>query len=330
MRIDVHNHILSSDIFERIESRTSYKLSKDPDGNIVTIMGNTMPIVTIEERLAEMDHYGIDRQVLSFLTFIFFPQETLKESPAKRLKLSIAINDYLAEICNQYSDRFMAFADIPLIDVNDAIQELRRSIQELGLHGVALWSHVHGIPLNAQEFWPFYEEVNKLKVPMYIHPIIPRDREIFQEYHLAAMVGFPFETTLAATRMVYSGLFEKFKQLKLILSHVGGTIPFLWERLNRGYINNWPGCRENISKLPTEYFKTFYYDTALSFPDALLFASKLFGDRLVFGTDYPYTTRDMNYKDDIEGYIKMIENLNISEEAREKIFSLNALEMFPL
>lgn len=222
----------------------------------------------------------------------------------------------------------MAFADIPLIDVNDAIHELRRSVQELGLHGVTLWSHVHGIPLNSREFWPFYEEVDKLEVPVYIHPIIPRDKEIFQEYHLAAMVGFPFETTLAVTRLVYSGLFERLQKLKLILSHVGGAIPFLWERLNRGYLNNWPGCRENISKLPTEYFKCFYYDTALSFPDALLFASKLCGDHLIFGTDYPYTSPNMSYEDEIKNNIRMIENVNFSQEEKEKIFSLNALKIF--
>lgn len=100
MKIDVHNHILALDIFERIESRTSYELRRDRNGNILTVIGNTMPIITIEERLAEMDYYGIDRQVLSFLTFNFFTEEALKESSTKRLKLSLAINDYLAEICN--------------------------------------------------------------------------------------------------------------------------------------------------------------------------------------------------------------------------------------
>ena len=330
MRIDVHNHILSPDIFERIEAQTSYRLMRDPSGNILTTIGNPIPIISTEERFAEMDHYGIDRHILSFLTFNFFTEEALKESPAKRLKLSRVINDYLAEICSQHSDRFMAFADISLLDVNDAVHELRRSVEELGLHGVTLWSSVHGRPLNSKELWPFYAEVSRLEIPMYLHPVIPRDKEVFQEYHLAAMVGFPFETTLATTRLVYSGLFEKFPQLKLILSHVGGVIPFLWQRLNRGYLNNWPGCRQNISKLPTEYFKCFYYDTALSFPDALLFASKLIGDHLIFGTDYPYTAPSMSYEDEIEKNIKMIEDLNISQDEIMKIFGLNASSIFCL
>jgi aminocarboxymuconate-semialdehyde decarboxylase len=137
------------------------------------------------------------------------------------------------------------------------------------------------------------------------------------------MVGFPFETTLAATRLVYSGLFENFKKLKIILNHVGGVVPFLWERLNRGYMNNWQGCRENISKLPTEYLKCFYYDTALSFPEALLFAFKLIGEHLLFGTDYPYTSKKMS--NELEKNVKMIENLNLTREEKERIFSLNAL-----
>lgn len=330
MKIDVHNHILSTDLFERIASQTSYKVKRDPNGNILTVIGNTMPIISIEERLAEMDYYGIDRQVLSFVIFRFFEEETLKENPTKRLKLSRVINDYLAEICNQHPNRFMAFADIPLLDINDSIDELRRSIQELGLHGATLWSNIHGIPLNSKQFWPFYAAANESKVPIFIHPTIPRDNEIFQEYHLAALVGYPFETTLAVTRLVYSGLFERFKQLKLILSHVGGAIPFLWERINRGYLNSWPGCRENISKLPTEYLKGIYYDTALSFSDALLLASRVVGDHLIFGTDYPYTSPSMSYEDEIYKHIVMIQNLDLPKEERQKIFSLNVVKIFSL
>jgi len=326
MRIDVHNHLLSADIFERIESRTSFRPGRGSQSktSINARVGPVVPDISIEERIREMDEHGIDRQFLSFLTDNVFAEETLKESPAKRLELSRVINDYLAEITRQHPDRFMAFADIPLLDIDDAIRELRRAVKELGLHGVTLWTNIHGMPLNSKRFWPLYAELNTLEVPVFLHPTEPREKQGLQEFNLAAMVGFPFETTLAASRLVYSGLFENFKQLRIILNHVGGVIPFLWERLNRGYMNNWQGCRENISKLPTEYLKCFYYDTALSFPEALLFAFKLIGEHLLFGTDYPYTSKKMS--NELEN-VKMIENLNLTREEKERIFSLNALKI---
>ena len=130
--------------------------------------------------------------------------------------------------------------------------------------------------------------------------------------------------------MVYSGLFESFQSLKLILCHVGGAIPFLWERLNRGFLNNWAECKENISKPATEYFKNFYYDTALTFSGALAFASKVIGDQLMFGTDYPYTSPVMDYRDNIVEHIKMIENMGVPYDVKEKIFGLNAQNLLAL
>ena len=328
MRMDVHNHLMSPDLFERIESQTAYRMKRDARGTVLATMGNIMPAITVEERLSQMDTYGIDRQAVSFITFNFFTEEALTESPSKRLKLSQVVNDYFAEICSRHKDRLMAFADIPLLDVNDAVREIRRSVRDLGLHGASLFSHVHGKFLSSKEFWPFFEEVNELKVPMFLHPTLPKHKDLFSEFHLAALVGFPFETTLAVTRMVYSGLFERFKRLKLIVSHAGGTIPFLWKRLDRGYLNHWPGCRENISKRPTDYLRQIYYDTALSFPEALMLAHQMSGGHLVFGTDYPYTIPPLSDDDEVRGNIEMIESLDLPPEEKEKIRGLRALDLF--
>ena len=326
MRIDVHSHLLSLDIFEQIEARTAFRLRRDADGKrmIAARVGPAIPNITIEERIAEMKAHAIDRQVLSFLTDNHFSEEALKGNPAKRLELAQVVNDYLAELCSRYADRFMAFADIPLLDVNGAIAELKRAIEGLGLKGVALWSNVHGRSLDEKEYWPFFAEVNRLRVPVFLHPTEPRNKDRLEGYNLAGMIAFPFETTLTATRLVYSGLLETFKELKIILNHMGGTIPFLWHRLNRAYLNNWSGGRNNISQLPTEYFKRFYYDTALTFPNAVMFAHELVGDHIVFGTDYPYTSIHMSYEDEIEKYIRMIEGLNLPPWEREKIFGANA------
>jgi aminocarboxymuconate-semialdehyde decarboxylase len=330
MRIDVHSHLLSLEIFERIESRTAYRLRRDEAGNIVIAarVGPAIPHISVEQRLSEMDSHGIDRQVLSFLTDNFFSESELKESPKRRLDLAQVVNDYLSQLCSQHRGRFMAYADIPLLDVEGAIAEAKRAVEGLGLHGVALWTNIHGKPLDSKEFWPFFGEVEKLKVPVFIHPTEPRNMDGFQGYNLAGMIGFPFETTLAATRLVYSGLLENFKGLKIIVNHMGGTIPILWERLNRAYLNNWSGGRGNISQLPTEYLKTLYYDTALTFPQAIMFASQLVGDHILFGTDYPYTSLHMSYTDEIEKYVKMIEGLSMPDLEKEKIFGSSALHLF--
>jgi predicted TIM-barrel fold metal-dependent hydrolase len=326
MRIDVHSHLLSLDIFEQIESKTAFRLRRDAEGKrmIAARVGPVIPNVTIEERIAEMASHAIDRQVLSFLTDNHFPEEALKESPARRLELARVVNDYLAELCSRHADRFMAFADIPLLDVSGAIAEFRRAIEELGLQGAALWSNVHGRSLDEKEYWPFFAEADRLRVPVFLHPTEPRNKDRLEGYNLAGMIAFPFETTLTATRLVYSGLLESFKELKIILNHMGGTVPFLWHRLNRAYLNNWSGGRNNIAQLPTEYFKRFFYDTALTFPDAVMFAHQLVGDHIVFGTDYPYTSTHMSYEDEVAKYIRMIEGLDLAPGEKEKIFGANA------
>ncbi len=326
MRIDVHNHLLSLDIFDRIEARTDFRLATDADGKrkIIARVGPAIPNVTIQERIAEMASHGIDRQVLSFLTDNHFPEAALKESPARRLGLAKVVNDYLAELCSMHADRFMAFADIPLLDVDGAIAELKRAVEGLRLRGVSLWSNVHGRSLDEKEYWPFFAEVNKLGVPVFLHPTEPRNKDRLEGYNLAGMISFPFETTLTATRIVYSGLLETFKELKIILNHMGGTIPFLWHRLNRAYLNNWSGGRDHITQLPTKYFKRFYYDTALTFPEAVTFAHGLVGDHILFGTDYPYTSTHMSYEDEVAKYIRMIEGLDLSAPEKEKIFGSNA------
>ena len=140
-----------------------------------------------------------------------------------------------------------------------------------------------------------------------------------QEYKLAPLVGFLFETTITVTRMIFGGVFERYPNVKLILPHMGGTLPFIFNRIDLGF-KSYPECRANSSKLPSEFLKTFYFDTALAYNrSAVMCAYDLVGpEHIVFGTDYPFA------KNLMPRAIASIENLDLAHHDKECIFSENA------
>lgn len=319
MKVDMHCHFFPEEFIEyRQKSDPTLKLSTDHRGRrVMQISGEALPWPTPEERIGWMDKMGIDIQVLSL------PNANTYFAPdGEGVALLKHCNDRLAELCSAYPKRFMCLACIPLDDVDEALAELDRAINHLGMNGLALGSNIHGKPLNSKALIPFYEQVNKMRVPIFIHPTEPVGAEAMAEFSLVVLVGFPMETTLAATRLAFSGLFERFPNINLILSHLGGALPFLFERIDFAYWERQAG-QENISHPPSAYFKRFYYDTAIGYHmPALRCAFDSVGvDHLVLGTDYPFGS--------MVGFVpkalESVEKLNLSAEEREKIFSRNGL-----
>ena len=272
-----------------------------------------------EERIADMDRLGLDLQVLTLSTpSVYF------STRKRNLYLSKLANDYYAGLCQKYPKHFMAFATVPLGSPDDAIEELHRCVKDLGMRGVVLGTNINGKHLHVKEFWPFYEEVSRMELPIFLHPMVPVHPESMAEWPLVPLVGFVMDTTLTVSKMVYSGLFEKYPNLTLILPHSGGTIPFLLERINNGY-RAFPDCRENITKLPGEYLKNFYYDTVSFHRPALMCTYQTFGaDHMVLGSDYPHVIGDMGKA------ISSVEEMDISIEEKEKIFGENGKKLLKL
>lgn len=326
MRIDFHNHFYPPEYLEKLERwGRRYEFIQDTTGLKIVkekgarFLGITRQMVSPEERIADMDRIGIDIQVLTLSTpNVYF------STRKRNLYLSRLVNDYFAGLWQKYPHRFIAFASIPLGHPDDAIAELHRCVNELRMKGVVLGSNIDGKHLHSKEFWPFYEEVNRLGVPIFIHPMVPVHPESMAEFPLVPLVGFLMDTTLSVSKMVYSGLFEKFSNLTLILSHLGGTIPFLFERFDNGY-RAYPDCREHIAKLPSEYLKRFYYDTVSFHRPALMCGYQTVGaDHLVLGSDYPHVIGD------ISKAVSTIEELDIPREEKDKILGENGKKILKL
>lgn len=323
--IDFHNHFYPPEYLETIQTGPSnVKVTFDSDNNPLLHYPGDYNIVVrghrdIEYRAQVLEKAGVDKQILSFTT-----PGTHVESPERSVELAHLVNDSLSKIMKEKRDRFSALATLPLNDPEASVIEMERAFNELGFKGVMLHSNVNGIALSNQRFWPLYEKADDLNAVLYIHPSFPVGVEAMTEYWLMPLVGFPFDTTLAAAKLVFSGAVEKFPGIRWVLGHLGGAIPYLAERLDRGYFA-FEECRVNISKPPSEYLKEFYYDSVNFDVNALEFAINFAGEsQFVAGSDYPHKIGSL------EMMVSSIEKLDVSPEEKADIYGENAARLLEL
>ncbi len=323
--IDVHNHFYPPEYLEAIQTGPSnIKVTYDTDNNpLLHYPGDYNIIVPghrdINFRSEVLEKTGIDLQVLTFTT----PGVHI-ESPERAVELARMVNDNFAKIKKEKSQQFSALATLPLNDPEAAVTELERAFSELEFRGVALHSNINGVALSDERFWPLYEKANELEAVFDIHPSFPVGVEAMTDYWLMPLLGFTFDTTLAAAKLVFSGVVEKYPKIRWILGHLGGTIPYLAERLDRGYVA-FKECRENISQKPSEYLKTFYFDTVNFDIKALQLAIDFAGaDHLVAGSDYPHQIGSLAQM------VTSIDGLNISEEDKANIYGKNAAKLLKI
>ncbi|WP_124192180.1 amidohydrolase family protein [Natrarchaeobius oligotrophus] len=249
-----------------------------------------------DERVEMMDEWGQESAVLSFPSPESFIDAEYLKQPSVYGAFSRIVNDNLAEIHEQHPDRLYGYASVPLVDADAAIEELDRAIDDLGLQGVCLDSNVFGQYLSEEPFRPFFEHANDRNVPVFIHPTNPAGKERMTRYYTESMVGFPTDTALVASYMIYSGFMEAYDDLEIILSHLGGTLPYIRRRLEFLYSENDPAFAEHqittLDRHPPSYLDDFWYDTAMTFPRAMEMTHDLVGDRLVFGSDFPFGPKD--------------------------------------
>ena len=321
MKIDVHTHYYPEVFFKLLRDIPSeFSFATDPTGRtIIThhgarFFGVTPPMSDPQKRLEDMDRVGIDVEVISISTpNIFFADETRQPEVARIL------NDAYADLIARHPARFKGFASIPMDSPDAAIAELHRAIHELKLNGVVLLSNIKGRALTSPTYRPFFEEANRLNLCIFLHPMLPPNPEPFTEYVLGPLVGFPFDTTLAVARMCFDGMLRELPNIRWIIGHLGGAVPYLMERLDSGY-RDFAECRVNIDQPPSTYLKKLYYDTVTFSPHNLLLARDLVGvDHMVMGSDYPHLLGS------IERSVSSIEDQAISEHEKQKIFSGNVL-----
>lgn len=325
MKIDVHNHFYPLRFLERLQEEgpaigiTMYKdewgrqVIAQHDNRIVTI---TPPMTDVERRMEDMDRAGVDIQILTLSapSVEVFPPE-MGRTMAK------LVNDEFAEICTRYPNRFKAFATLPFLDPEATVEELERCIEELNFCGTCIGTNLNGLTLDDELLYPFYERMAEYKLPIHIHPRAPADKRTYKDYRLGPMIGFEMEICVAAVRLIMGGVLERFPGLRFIVSHLGGALPYLAERIGRCY-EAYPECQEHLSRPAKEYLRDLYYDTVSFFEPALMCAYSFLGaERLVLGSDYPHVIGD------IHEAVASIERLGIPPEEKELIFSGNILRL---
>jgi 2,3-dihydroxybenzoate decarboxylase len=266
-----------------------------------------------------MEKAGIDAQVISGVApgCEVFPLEM-------GIRLSRINNDFVAKIVAADPERFIGLATLPLQDVEAALAEFDRAIG-LGLKGLMAFSNVKGKYADLEEFWPVYERAEALRAPIFLHPTVPVNSEAYVKYNLwGPALGFGVDAETAALRMIMGGVFERFPGLKIILGHLGETIPFFLRRIDFVYLRT-PEALPKIRKKPSEYFLTnFYVDTAgvLHEPALQCAYDSLDHSRILFATDYPL--------EDCSRGKAFLAGSRIPEEDKMKIYGENAADLLNL
>ncbi len=321
MRYDLHTHYYPPSYFELIRRAPGeFSFGTDPTGQTIIhyrgarFFGVTAPMTDPEQRLNDMDRAGIDVEVLSVSTPNVFFAEGAHQADVARL-----VNDAYAELIARHPKRFKGFASIPMDAPDAALNELDRALGELKLNGVVLLSNIRGRALTDPAYRPFFEEANRRRVCMFLHPMLPAQAEPFNEYVLGPLVGFPFDTSLAVARMCFHGMFREFPDIRWVIGHMGGAIPYLMERLDNGF-RDFAECRARIDALPSTYLKRLYYDTVSFSGPALRMVRDMVGaDHMVMGSDYPHKLGS------IDRAVTSIDRLDIPEYEKQTIFSGTAL-----
>jgi len=289
-------------------------------------------------RFQEMDKHEGLRQVL---TMAQPPLEAIFSDTKTALELARIANDGMAELVNQYPDRFAgAVACLPMGDPDVAVKELDRAIGQLKLNGIQIHTPCRDKPLDLPEYATLFERMAHYDLPIWIHPKRTLDYpdykgETGSKYVIAHVFGWPYESTTFMTRLVFGGMFDRLPRLKIIIHHAGAMIPFFERRIKDFYERYRLVFKEDwatrLEKPAIDYFKMFYNDTAVNgSAAALMCAYSFFGaDKLLFGTDMPLGDVDNGFRN-TKDIIASVEQMTISDSEKKLIFEGNTRRLLRL
>jgi uncharacterized protein len=331
------------DVFTHIWPEAYYKALVEATGEMqaITARSGRVPMMTdLDRRFEVMDMFGDDYcQILSLAS----PPLEAIAGPDTALELSRIGSDSMAYLCRKFPARFPGFiGTAPLSNTADCVSECRRAIEEQGAVGMQIFTNVKGKPLDLEEFAPFFEYMASAGKPVWLHPARTQDFPDYQsesrsEYEIWWTFGWPYETSAAMARMVFSGFFDRFEDLKVITHHAGAMIPFFEGRVGPGW--DQMGKRttdrdlapvlKGLKRPHLEYFKSFYADTA-SFGSrkAIEHAIEFFSeDRVLFASDAPFDPEGGPMY--IRETIKIIDGFE-DEVLKQKIYQDNAVKLLGL
>ena len=273
-----------------------------------------------EVRIKDMDHTGIDVQVLSTIPVLF----NYWAKPQDALETSRFFNDHIAGVVDKNPERFIGLGTVPLQDTDLAIQEMERCAKELKMPGLEIGSNINGLNLSDKKFFPFFQAAEQLNCALFIHPWDMMGQEQMQQYWLPWLVGMPAETSRAICSMIFGGVFARFPRLRVAFAHGGGSFPFTLGRIEHGYRVRPDLVAVDNDINPRDYLGRFWVDSLVHDKTALEFLLSTMGENhICIGSDYPFPLGEA-----VPG--ELIDQLNSSREILDKLQFKNAKQWLGL
>ena len=321
MRIDCQSHVFPAEYADVLARNPTPPRAIPHDGGYIITYGDVQKfqlrqeVYSIDRKLKDMDATGVDVSILS--TNMPGPERLAPELRAEGAKVC---NDFIGGVIRKHPDRFSGLACLPWQDTAAAIAEMDRARDELNLRGIILYSHIGGDPVDSPRYEPVYQHAEKRGMPIVLHPTVPTWGEHIKDYSMIPMAGLMVDQSFAMLRLILGGVLERYPKLQVVQPHAGGILPYLWGRITNQTEVMGRGV-ENISQSPSHYYKRVYLDMVSPSSLALRFAYDFAGpERLLFGSDHPWVK--------IDTFTEMVEQMDIPDEDKAKIFGLNAQKLF--
>ena len=333
LKIDVFNHIFPKTFFDRLQQVV---VDKDAIKRWLHIPF----LYDLDVRFRALDEFGPDyRQVLSLSAP---PIESINPDRQITINLAQLANDAMADLVRAHPQRFPGFiASLPMNHPDESVAELERAVTSLGAFGVQVFSNVNGLPLDEPRFAALFATADRLRCPLFLHPtrgpnVPDYAGETASKYEIWWTFGWPYETSAAMQRLVFSRLFDRLPNIKILAHHLGAMVPYFEGRVGYGLdqlgtrtaSEDYESLRRSLPRRPIDYFRMFWADTAVFGSAAATECGlKFFGtDRVLFASDAPFDPEGGPLY--IRETLKVIDALEISDVDRRKIYHRNAERLF--
>ncbi|HMJ47095.1 MAG TPA: amidohydrolase family protein [Ferruginibacter sp.] len=328
MKIDIHTHIMPGTMprwtekfgygdFIHLEQRNCRACMMKGEKVFRELDDNSFNEIA---RLKEMDDTEVSIQVLSTIPVLFNYWAKAKDG----LETSRFFNDHIGDTVQKSPDRFIGLGTVPLQDIELAIGEMERCVNDLKMPGLEIGSNINGVNLSDKIFFPFYKKAEELGCALFVHPWQMMGEDQIEKYWLPWLVGMPAETTRAICSMIFGGIFEKFPGLRIAFAHGGGSFPFTLGRIEHGF-NVRPdlvAIDNNVN--PRNYIGKFWIDSLVHDSKAMQYIIEAIGeDKVCLGSDYPFPLGEQ-----VPG--KLFEEMKFKKKVKKKILFKNAQDWLNL
>lgn len=328
LKIDMHSHIIPASLPKWADQfgYGDFISLQDVDAHTKDMIKGNQFFRRIEEncwderlRIKEYKDFNTSIQVICTIPVLF----SYWSKPKDGLEVAQYLNDHIADIVVRYPKNYIGLGTLPLQDIDLSIQELRRC-KEIGLKGVQIGSNINDLNLSEPSFFPFYEAAQELDMSILVHPWNMMGFNQIQKYWLPWLVSMPAETSRAVCSMIFSGVFEKFPQLRVCFCHAGGSFFATLGRIDHGFDSRPDLCAIDNHIRPSEYLNKFWVDSITHDLETLEFIlKKQNSNKICLGSDYPFPLGDLEIG-------KFIEDSHLSQETKENILYKSTIDWLNL